>query len=297
MKKILSTFIIWCIWLISFCSAYDTYDFSSCTRYYCALNTTNTYNWTYCIVLWQDSVWNSVGAFSAIYFDNSNTSSSFDWSSWPNFVSSYVPFWTNRTTDIFLGCFNNNWFTNYSKIHSYTSSNNIRNKLVYIYSLSEYLSTFYPCQECQDCPSCPSCPSVDTGAILSWYVLVSSIDSNYCTDNNLCPSSWTWSCEEWNWNRSALYINDIQHPWSALINITIPEELQRNYTGDEEEMNIDVEWYWYDQEKMQQLVNTQYYTPTPEDMGNLVGKIADFLPLLAIMLLVIRTWYLIKKVF
>ena len=48
---------------------------------------------------------------------------------------------------------------------------------------------------------------------------------------------------------------------------------------------------------MQQLVNTQYYTPTPEDMSSLVGKIADFIPLLAIMLLIVRAWYLIKKVF
>lgn len=124
---------------------------------------------------------------------------------------------------------------------------------------------------------------------------IESVDSQYCTDNNLCTNEW-WSGDG-ETSRSALYINDIQHPWSALINITIPEELQRDYTGDEEEMNIDVEWYWYDQEKMQTLVNTQYYTPTPEDMSSLVGKIADFLPLLAIMLLIVRAWYLIKKVF
>lgn len=139
-----------------------------------------------------------------------------------------------------------------------------------------YYSTDCNCQVCEECQECPT------------------IDSQYCVENNLCPSEW-W--EDGETSRSALYINDIQHPWSALINITIPEELQRNYTGDEEEMNIDVEWYWYDQEKMQQLVNTQYYTPTPEDMSSLVGKIADFLPLLAIMLLIVRSWYLIKKVF
>lgn len=117
---------------------------------------------------------------------------------------------------------------------------------------------------------------------------ISEVDINYCVANSLCPA-----CD----NISQLIINDVEMSGSTVININIPEELERDYNYDVETNNLDIEiiGYWYDQEKMQQMVNTQYYQPTAEDMNNLIWKIAEFIPLLAIMLLFVRTWYIIKK--
>ena len=144
------------------------------------------------------------------------------------------------------------------------------------------------------------------------YELKSNITENYCKNkfNNLidendcnCENEWENECTWWieNWtgeiNWSSIFINNIQHNWAWLINITIPEEIERDYTNQDNEINVDVLWYWYDQEKMQSMVNTQYYTPTPEDMNKLIWKIADFLPLMAIVLLVCYAWRLIKKIF
>ena len=144
------------------------------------------------------------------------------------------------------------------------------------------------------------------------YELKSNITENYCKNkfNNLidendcnCENEWENECTWWieNWtgiiNWSSIYINNVQHNPAWLINITIPEEIERDYTNENDEINVDVLWYWYDQEKMQSMVNTQYYTPTPEDMNKLIWKIADFLPLMAIVLLVCYAWRLIKKIF
>lgn len=141
------------------------------------------------------------------------------------------------------------------------------------------------------CPECETCPEVDTGEILSGYIAIEDVTTNYCVSNDLCP--------EMSWWNSAIYINDIRHESMPFINIRIPEEIERNYeyTGNNTQLDISVEWYWYDQEKMQNMINTQYYTPTSEEMSNLIWKIADFLPLIAIALLIVRIRRVLKKVF
>lgn len=97
--------------------------------------------------------------------------------------------------------------------------------------------------------------------------------------------------------QSILNINEINHQSAMEINITIPEEIQREYTWDTETMNIEIIGYWYDQQAMQEMVNTQFTPPTSTDMEEIIAKIADFLPLLAVWLLFVWTWYIIKKVF
>lgn len=115
------------------------------------------------------------------------------------------------------------------------------------------------------------------------------------TDYNLVPVD-SLTCETGT-NRSSIFINDIQHVWAENINITIPEEIERDYTGTEEQLEINIIGYWYDQEKMQEMINTQYYKPTAEEMSHLVETTADFMPLLAVALLVIRIRRVVKKVF
>lgn len=142
-----------------------------------------------------------------------------------------------------------------------------------------------------------------------WLLLVSLVAVWFCSaemqcfDTELqssieCPVACeTWLIEEEETQWSALYVNNIQHVSAWIININIPEELEREYTGDTEEFTLDVIGYWYDQERMQNMINTQFYAPTSEEMSDLVGTVADFLPLLAIACLFIRAWYLIKKAF
>ena len=165
-----------------------------------------------------------------------------------------------------------------------------------------------------------NCPS--TWEILSWYIeqwqLTSCQNSltacqnanswynntlNSCSNNlNTCEINLS-NCLQGNpinsgdimW--SSLFINNIQHPWAWLINITIPEEIERDYSNIDDEFDLEITGYWYDQEKMQSIVNTQYYKPTSEEMSNLVWKVADFLPLIWVALLITRAWRILKKVF
>ena len=53
--------------------------------------------------------------------------------------------------------------------------------------------------------------------------------------------------------------------------------------------------YWYDQNAMQTIVNSQFTPPSSDDMEDIIQRIADTLPLIAIMLLSVRIWYIIKK--
>ena len=145
---------------------------------------------------------------------------------------------------------------------------------------------------------CETCPTIDQNYCESNNLCQTcpTIDQNYCESNNLCQS---YNCptNTGDLQRSALYINNIQHIGAPTIKIDIPEEIEREYENTEQEMNIDIEWYWYDQEKMQSIVNMQNYKPTNTEMSELIGKIADFLPLLAVALLIIRARRIIKKVF
>ena len=176
------------------------------------------------------------------------------------------------------------------------------------------------------CPECPTCPEQYTSEqcqsvywlVTSWSLNACQSDLESCQENtswfnNLlnscsndlnacnnsltnclqqnCPNSFTWI------NRSSIFINNIQYPWAPTIKFTIPQEIERDNYTDDEEMNIDVIGYWYDQEKMQNMVNTQYYKPTAEEMSKLIEKAADFMPLVAVALLIIRARRIIKKVF
>lgn len=137
-----------------------------------------------------------------------------------------------------------------------------------------------------------------------WLLLIATTIISFCNAEIICTDTeieWTIECppfqtEQLTWeNWSALYINEIQHEWKWIINIEIPTEIARDYTTDDNTFNLTVEWYWYDEEKITNIINTQNYKPTPEEMSELVWKIADFLPLVAITWLILRARRLIKK--
>ena len=128
---------------------------------------------------------------------------------------------------------------------------------------------------------------------------ISSVDQNYCTSNNLCPSWWTpWDCPNvW---VSNIWINDIFHPWAFNVIMNIPEEIDRDYayTNSWQNMNIDVVWYNVDYDYIDWVVDSQNYKPSSSDLSSIVSQIIPlFVPWLCIILLLYFIFRFIKKIF
>ena len=129
---------------------------------------------------------------------------------------------------------------------------------------------------------------------------ISSVDSNYCTTNNLCPSE---DCPEYPDNpniwTSNIYINDVFHPGAFNVIINIPEEIDWDYayTNSWSNFNLDVVWYNQDQEMIQWWIDTNNYKPTSEDFTNIFTNFSNFWWLLIAALFVILVFYFIKKIF
>lgn len=98
-------------------------------------------------------------------------------------------------------------------------------------------------------------------------------------------------------NRSAIYINNIQHESAENINITIPDELEREYTNESWTLDINIIWYNVDNDYIASIIENEKLTPTAEDMTYLVQNLGSYIPLLCIAGLMIRARYIIKKVF
>ena len=126
---------------------------------------------------------------------------------------------------------------------------------------------------------------------------ISSVDSSYCTTNNLCPSN---SCPVGSWWVSSLYINDILHVGAPFIYMDIPQEIGWDYVYTQwwTNMIIDVEWYNVDYDKIEGIVNTQSYTPDEYDLNSIITNVIPlFVPWLVIILFIYFIFRLIKKIF
>ena len=120
------------------------------------------------------------------------------------------------------------------------------------------------------------------------------------TDYALVPvdSVCSWSVvDSWDISWSSLYINDIQHLSSENIVITIPEEISWDYTWDESNFVLSIEWYNVDAEYIQSIIDTQNYQPTSEDFTNVFLSFKEYGGLLVSCLFIIFVFYLIKKAF
>lgn len=106
-----------------------------------------------------------------------------------------------------------------------------------------------------------------------------------------CPQE----CEPWeNW--SAIYVNDVQHNSESIINIQIPEELERDYEYQTWQMNINISWYNVDTSYMNEILAQTELYPTNEDFWNLMVGLSEFLPYVFITLLMIFFIKLVNKV-
>lgn len=113
---------------------------------------------------------------------------------------------------------------------------------------------------------------------------------NSCLSAN-CPSVWV--------SRSSLFINDIQHLWASNIYMTIPEEFDRDYSYSNswESMEIDIEWYNVDYDKINWLVSLQSYKPTSEDFTKLVSNLWGYFKILVFLLFAYILIKWIKNIF
>lgn len=298
-KFILSLF-VWFVSIISFCSA----DYVLSWNYDITMVGWNVSN----LQLPTDIVWIYINSTTCTYHTaecpmqdirqtipyNSTIENSLFNSNILNCSNKYFTIWVkslNCTANVSF-IYDVQWDScDYSDYVSLTDYNNLLSEYNYLSWQFIILQNNY--NNCQS--SLNSCQSNT-----SWF---NDLLNNCSNSLNACNNSLT-SCLQQNCpetitgtNRSSLFINNIQYPWAPTIKFTIPEEIERDQNTDEEETNIDVIWYGYDQDKMQQMVNTQYYKPTAEEMSWLMEKIADFLPLVAVALLIARIRRVIKKVF
>ena len=120
-------------------------------------------------------------------------------------------------------------------------------------------------------------------------------------DYSLVPydSVCSWNTvDSWDVSWSSLYINEIQHLSSENINITIPSEISWDYTGDENNFELVINWYNVNTEYIEWIIENQNALPNSEDFNNIITYLLPlFVPWLVLILFIYFVFRLIKKVF
>lgn len=153
--------------------------------------------------------------------------------------------------------------------------------------------------------SCDYSEYESTIQTLSWNLatcqwLYSTCDNNLssCSNElNACISNWWSSSCSGDIQWSSLYINNIQHLWASSIFVNIPEEISWSYTNQNDEFNLEVEWYNVDTAYIEEVINKSNYIPTSEDLSNVFSNLGLFWSLLVVCLFIILVFYMIKKIF
>lgn len=113
--------------------------------------------------------------------------------------------------------------------------------------------------------------------------------------DSLC--SWN-TLDSWDVSWSSLYINDIQYFSSENINITIPNEISWDYTGDENNFSIFISGYNVDTDYIAWIIENQNTLPNNVDFNNIITYLLPlFVPWLVLILFVYFVFRLVKKVF
>lgn len=234
--------------------------------YYTLIETNSSSDyWTYCLhvknLVWEVNIW---------FYSSLSYQSALGYRLYSDWWDFYACLYTNMR---YLFLYND-----------YTSNIEISYDLFKLNALMNTSLPIYTSQQCQTAYS---------------LIPISSVDSSYCTSNNLCPSWWTpWDCPNvW---VSNIWINDIFHPWAFNVIMNIPEEIDRDYayTNSWQNMNIDVVWYNVDYDYIDWVVDSQNYKPNSDDLSSIVSQIIPlFVPWLCIILLLYFIFRFIKKIF
>ena len=224
--------------------------------------------------------------------------------------------WTTAPTNLY-SLYNDqywNWICLYwNKPYLNVKLNSSSNTIDYeVYKLTDLLDSQFNCPVSSWVGS-----SCNTWAILSWYILESSINQSYCLNNWLCPSCPTIDeeycinnfnlispsscpvCSGGVSNWSSLWINNIQHLGASNIYMSIPEEISRDYSYSNswEIMEVDVEGYNVDYDYINNVVEIQKYKPSDEDFNNIVWILAQYMPIIVIFIGLLFLYKLLKKPF
>ena len=268
MKKIILTFFIWLFWYISFWYCADVSSLldylASDTVSYNDTNIHIIYNtpndWVYCIeVTSQQWQWEFAR---------------WDWVTTPFLNGTFLTFYSDFTLPYTFCMWTNQ---PYLALRSY----NWWGSLTYnLYNLDVFMWTEIPVYSSLECQSEYN------------LIPIEDVDSEYCVLNDLCPSS---ECTSW---FSTLYINNIEHQSAPLIDITIPEEFEWNYTWTNELFELDVVWYNTDPDYIAWIITTQKTTPNNQDFNNIITWLIPLLiPWLVVILFIYFVFRFVKKIF
>ena len=281
MKKILlSLFWIITLWLINFWSCFNVSDFityidtqtvniNQWSVHKVFETTSSSDYWTYCIKI--TSI--TSGRIWAFWYNNSLAFNR-DWFSY--FYSDFgVPFYVCSYVNVsYLLLYAQNW------------SIDITYDLFKLNNLLDYqvpVMTSFECQQNYD------------------LIPISSVDSNYCEINNLCPS-WWWECIEGSWFSDIyIYSNNRYFPltWTNSVFINLPQYLNYNYDYSNWWNDLDIDlWYSVDDSYLSSVKDLQLTTPNQVDLNNIVSWLLPlFVPWLVVILFLYFVFRFLKKIF
>lgn len=294
MKKILLSLFVWFVWIISFCNAW-----------------TYTFEWN-----WNNIPWSFVPAMSSVSknviisctFTNSNTDcdwpifrTKFSFSFYRNSYFNAIYYW--ELSDTYeITCWSDNSFTFTYDFSTFAGAYGYTNRWFNFMYLSStrnpdpsyitYTCTFVGDNIIDWSNSWWwgwSCPEVNTWEILSWYILESEVDSNYCVNNDLCPVYE---------NNSLLYINTIEHQSAPVINIDIPLEYDWDSSIDSWVFNLVISWNNVDYEYIDWIITAQNVKPNAWTLNKIITELIPlFVPWLVIILFIWFVFRFVKKIF
>ena len=243
---------------VSFCNAEIIGDTTPTTQSYNMVGSNITTNWKICVM----TPWNN--GVLTINWTNTNMTAykMYCFSSWTTFTIKHSNYWSDT-------------------LYKYDFTN--------IFTWG-------------NCPTCPTCEEQYTSLeCQTEYSLIpiSSVNANYChvnfwlIDPMECPiSEWSWTIQ---W--SALYINNLQYASTDNINISIPEDIAWSLDYNNDDTDIDIEWYNADTTYIENVIWNTELTPTAEDMTTLVNWLQAYLPYFFIWLIMLFFIWLVKKFF
>ena len=314
MKKILLSLFMLFVWIISFCNA-GSYTFEwSWTNFPWIITPPKTqlsknmtlsciFTYTDC---WLANAWLDIFKvkFRFSYYTNNN--------------SSFAAWWEDISSLLVLTCgwdhtlnfsYDFSTFTPAQTYNQYHWVNLVALQSVYMAdpNIIHYTCTFsgdnvpdwsFDWWWSTSCPECPTCPEVNTWEILSWYILESEIDTNYCVWNWLCPNEcWSWLDFSGDLAFSNIYINDILHPWRQNVYINIPDYITWDYSTDTWFFNLYV-WSWYDVDYINSIIDINSYRPDSKDFTDIfVWWLTLITPYIVAILFFYLVWRLLKRIF
>jgi hypothetical protein len=300
MKKILISLFVWFIWFISFCSA-STYTIQW-----------NVNNWFNPIMVVPQSFYSK--SFSVHCVFSSENLNCQGWNAiqfWFKFAQIYNSTFLSSTlvdtnSSYSINCDNLSDIVIDYDFSTYTPWGWPYSKYYWVYFInfssfwvSDWLDIPYSCTFVwNNILSAWSCPEVNTWEILSWYILESEIDTNYCVWNWLCPNEcWSWTDFSWDLQYSNIYINSILHPWKQNIFIDIPDYITWDYFSTGDDFNLYV-WSGYDVDYINSIIDINSYRPTSTDFTDIfVWWLTLITPYIVAVLFFYLVWRLLKRIF